>query len=54
MSARNQRENNIECKAVLTREAKLGKNLHDLKRCSRNRNGFEQSKNSELECDTLI
>lgn len=54
MSARNQKENNIECKDILTGEVQLGKHLHGLKRCSRNRKGFEQSKNGGLECDTLI
>lgn len=54
ISARNQKENNIECKAALTGEVQLGKNFHGLERCSQSRNGFEQSKNGELECDTLI
>lgn len=54
MSARNQKENNVEDKAALTGEAQLRKNLHGLQRCSRNRNGFKQSKNGGLECDTLI
>lgn len=54
MSARNQKENNVEDKAALTGEAQLRKNSHGLQRCSRNRNGFKQSKNGGLECDTLI
>lgn len=54
MSARNQKENNIECKAALTGEVQLGNNLAGLERCSRNRNCFGQSKNGGLECDTLI